>query len=59
MTGSEALAGLRVVQKRVYSIDSVLGLDVPALRGLPVLLESSPDIGITINAGHPSTSQDP
>jgi hypothetical protein len=28
----------------------VLGVDVPALGGLPVLLEPSPDIGITIDS---------
>src|SRR5438270_519786 len=42
---SEALAGLRVVEDRVRSVDRVLSFDVPAFGGLPVLLEPSPKIG--------------
>jgi hypothetical protein len=46
---SEALAGLRVVQDRVFSVDRVLGVDVPAFGGLPMLLDPSPNIGVTID----------
>jgi hypothetical protein len=46
---SEALAGLRVVQDRVRSVDRVLGVVVPALGGIPVLLDPGPDIAVTIN----------
>src|SRR6202042_2922286 len=53
---SEALTGLRVVQDRVFGVDRVLEIDVPALRGLPVLSDPSPDIGVTIDcAAHPRT----
>ena len=46
---SEALAGLRIVQDRVGSVDRVLGVDVPAFGGLPVLLDPGSDVGFTIS----------
>jgi hypothetical protein len=43
-----------VVEDRVCGVDRVLSVDVSAFGGLPVLLDPSPYIGVTINrAVHP------
>jgi hypothetical protein len=42
----EALTGLRVIQDRVRCVDRMLSTNLSALRGLPVLLYPSPDIGV-------------
>src|SRR3954470_12415269 len=39
---SEALAGLRVVQNPVGSVDRMLSVDLPAFGGLPVPLDPGP-----------------
>ena len=41
---------------RVRSVDRVLSVEVPTLGGLPVLLDPSPQVGLTINcAAHTLT----
>jgi hypothetical protein len=45
---SEALAGLRVVEDRVFGVDRVFRVRVSAFGGLPVLLDPIADIDITI-----------
>jgi hypothetical protein len=46
---AEALARLRVVEDRVFGVDRLLRLDVPAFGGVPVLLGASPDLGSTVS----------
>jgi hypothetical protein len=45
---AEALTGLRIVQDRIVGVDRVLGVDVTALGGGPVLLKPGPGAGIAI-----------
>ena len=60
---SEALPGLGIVQDRGFSVDSVLGVGVPVLGGLPMLLQPGPDPGVTIHCrvhtGHASRQEIP
>ena len=48
---AEALAGLRIVEDPILGVDRVLGLDVSALGGIPVLLDPSPNVGVAVNCG--------